>query len=186
VQNEAVPPLFPGAPENLIPVGGDTQLLANFEYRIPIAGPIAVAGFFDIGSVFNLRSSPNQFIVSEFLPLQLNNGSPIILNQRGLIATDRELRQARTPENPGVVPPGFRIGTVFGERQDITAVALEEAKGGLYSTYRYSLGGEVRVQVPVINVPFRLIFAWNPNAQTNNLYLLEEKRAIRFSVGRTF
>ncbi|HEV8483661.1 MAG TPA: outer membrane protein assembly factor BamA [Blastocatellia bacterium] len=186
VQNEPVPTLFPNAPANLIPVGGDTQLLANVEYRIPIAGPLAVATFFDIGSVFNLRKSQNQLIVSEFLPVPLNNGIPVILNQRGLIATDRELRQARTPEQPGIVPPGFRIGSVFGERQDTTTVALQEGTGGLYSTYRYSLGGEIRVQVPVINVPFRLIFAWNPNAQTRNLYLLEEKRAIRFSVGRTF
>ena len=31
VQDQEVPPLFPGAPSNLIPVGGDTQALLNFE-----------------------------------------------------------------------------------------------------------------------------------------------------------
>jgi outer membrane protein insertion porin family len=31
------------------PVGGDTVMIANFEYRIPIAGPLSVAGFYDIG-----------------------------------------------------------------------------------------------------------------------------------------
>ena len=118
VQNATVPPLFAGAPENLIPVGGDTQVLLNFEYRIPIVGPLAFAPFFDIGSVFNLRKSSNQFIISEFVPTQLNNSIPIILNQRGNIATERQLRQARTPESPGTVPPGFRIGGVFGDRQD--------------------------------------------------------------------
>jgi len=43
--------------------------------------------------------------------------------------------------------------------------------------------------VPVINVPFRLIFAWNPNARTaadTNNFFFEQKRAIRFSIGRTF
>jgi outer membrane protein insertion porin family len=51
------------------------------------------------------------------------------------------------------------------------------------------MGGELRVQVPVINVPFRLIFALNPNARTEadlNPFFFERKRAIRFSVGRTF
>jgi outer membrane protein insertion porin family len=186
VQDASVAPPFPGFPENLIPVGGDTQVLLNFEYRIPIFGPLAFAPFFDIGSVFNLRDSQNQLIVSEFLEQPLNNQLPIILNQRGLIATERELRQARTPESGGVLPPGFRLGGVSGQRQDITTVVLEEATGGLLKSYRYSVGGEFRVQVPVINVPFRLIFAWNPNAQVNNPFLFEEKRAIRFSVGRTF
>lgn len=32
-----------------IPTGGDTQGLANFEYRIPIVGPVVLAGFFDAG-----------------------------------------------------------------------------------------------------------------------------------------
>jgi outer membrane protein insertion porin family len=60
------------------------------------------------------------------------------------------------------------------------------------SDYRTSLGAEVRVQVPVINVPFRLIFAYNPNARPNQVidgfpfFFNEKKRVIRFSVGRTF
>jgi outer membrane protein insertion porin family len=58
-------------------------------------------------------------------------------------------------------------------------------ESGIFDNYRYSLGGEVRVQVPVINVPFRLIFAWNPNAKPDGFFI-EEKRAIRFSIGRTF
>jgi outer membrane protein insertion porin family len=51
---------------------------------------------------------------------------------------------------------------------------------------------EVRVQVPVINVPFRLIFAYNPNARPNQVidgfpfFFNEQKRVVRFSVGRTF
>ena len=41
-------PIFPG---------GDTSLIANFEYRIPIAGPVTAAYFVDAGSSFILRSS---------------------------------------------------------------------------------------------------------------------------------
>jgi outer membrane protein insertion porin family len=41
----------------LITPGGDTQLLGNFEYRIPIVGPVTLAPFFDIGVDKILRSS---------------------------------------------------------------------------------------------------------------------------------
>ncbi|MEP6704922.1 MAG: outer membrane protein assembly factor BamA, partial [Acidobacteriota bacterium] len=34
-------------------IGGDTQLLGNFEYRVPLFGPATLAVFADIGSVFN-------------------------------------------------------------------------------------------------------------------------------------
>jgi outer membrane protein insertion porin family len=39
-------PLFPG---------GDTSVIANFEYRVPIAGPVTAAYFLDLGSAFILR-----------------------------------------------------------------------------------------------------------------------------------
>ncbi len=41
----------------LIFPGGDTMLIGNAEYRIPIAGPVTLAYFVDIGSAFVLRSS---------------------------------------------------------------------------------------------------------------------------------
>jgi outer membrane protein insertion porin family len=37
--------------------GGDTELLANFEYRIPIAGPVTLAYFIDAGTNFIWRPS---------------------------------------------------------------------------------------------------------------------------------
>jgi outer membrane protein insertion porin family len=47
------------------------------------------------------------------------------------------------------------------------------------------------VQLPVVNVPFRLIYAFNPNARTGlnsrvPLIFNEERSVFRFSVGRTF
>jgi outer membrane protein insertion porin family len=78
---------------------------------------------------------------------------------------------------------------IFGEKQVSRDVQLSNSAAGIFENYRYSMGGELRVQVPVINVPFRLIFAWNPNARTAtdiNPFFFERKRAIRFSVGRTF
>ncbi|HLG18006.1 MAG TPA: outer membrane protein assembly factor BamA [Blastocatellia bacterium] len=165
-------------------IGGDTELLFNVEYRIPVVGPLSFAPFLDIGSVFNLRDISDQTIETEFIPNSFLG--TLILNPRGQIATPREIRKARTPETGGFLPPGFHQVFVRGERQDTTTVVLSDATGGIFKNYRYSLGGEFRVQVPVINVPFRLIFAWNPNAKVNNPIVFEERRAIRFSVGRTF
>lgn len=45
-----------------------------------------------------------------------------------------------------------------------------------------STGAELRFIMPVLNVPFRLIYAFNPNADP----LFAEKRVFRFAVGTTF
>jgi len=48
--------------------GADTQVLGNFEYRIPIFGrTVSAALFADVGSAFNLRSKRDQTYSSEFL-----------------------------------------------------------------------------------------------------------------------
>ncbi|HWO01442.1 MAG TPA: BamA/TamA family outer membrane protein [Blastocatellia bacterium] len=55
--------------------------------------------------------------------------------------------------------------------------------------YRFSLGGEFRFPIPVLNIPIRLIFALNPNAQQNvptSTFLAPEKRfAFRIGFSRT-
>jgi outer membrane protein insertion porin family len=168
-------------------IGGDSQIVLNLEYRIPIIGPLQFAPFFDIGSAFNLRGLSNQFERSEFIPNQILGQE--ILNVRGEAATAREIRKATPPESQGGLPPGFKQVFIFGDRQVSRDVQLSNSAHGIFDNYRYSMGGELRVQVPVINVPFRLIFAWNPNARTAtdiNPFFFERKRAIRFSVGRTF
>ena len=168
-------------------IGGDTEMLFNLEYRIPIIGPLAFAPYFDIGSAFNLRGLPDQSERSEFIPNQTLG--QVLLNPRGEIATKREIRKATPPESQGGLPPGFQQVFIVGDKQTSRDVQLTGAANGIFDNYRYSMGGELRVQVPVINVPFRLIFAWNPNARTQadtNSFYFEQKRAIRFSVGRTF
>ena len=168
-------------------IGGDSELVFNLEYRIPIIGPLQFAPFFDIGSAFNLRGLDDQFERSEFIPNQIL--SQTILNPRGEVATLREIRRATPPENQGQLPPGFKQVFIVGDRQVSRNIQLSRSNDGIFDNYRYSLGGEFRVQVPVINVPFRLIFAWNPNARTEadvNPFFFERTRAIRFSVGRTF
>jgi outer membrane protein insertion porin family len=40
---------LPAVSSTIIPIGGDTMGLLNFEYRIPIAGPLSMAAFYDVG-----------------------------------------------------------------------------------------------------------------------------------------
>jgi outer membrane protein insertion porin family len=90
------------------------------------------------------------------------------------------------------LPRGFQPVFLRGEAQTNSIVRLSESLFSGIGDYRSSLGMEVRVQVPVINVPFRLIFAYNPNARPNQVidgfpfFFNEQKRVVRFSVGRTF
>jgi outer membrane protein insertion porin family len=62
-------------------IGGDSQMVFNIEYRIPIFGPLQFAPFFDIGSAFNLRGLSDQFEKSEFIPNQILGQE--ILNPQG-------------------------------------------------------------------------------------------------------
>ncbi len=72
-------------------IGGDTQLVGNFEYRIPLFGPATLAAFADIGSVFNVHSTGTQRINSEFLPDDTFIGagrlSQLVLTNNPLIDT---------------------------------------------------------------------------------------------------
>jgi outer membrane protein insertion porin family len=110
------------------------------------------------------------------------------------IVSQAELEAAQTGDvNPRTqMPAGFEPVFLRGEAQTNSVVRLSQSLFAGIGDYRSSLGMEVRVQVPVINVPFRLIFAYNPNARANQFidgfpfFFNEKKKVIRFSVGRTF
>ena len=128
------------------PVGGDTELLFNAEYRVPIIWRLSSAAFFDIGTSFNAR---------------------------GLI---RESFETTTQ-----VQPTGTAATI------ITVLKPLKLGQDFLPSYRYSLGGELRFPVPVLNIPLRLIFAWNPNAQKlapGGAFVAPEKR-FAFRVGFT-
>ncbi|HEX5888452.1 MAG TPA: outer membrane protein assembly factor BamA [Pyrinomonadaceae bacterium] len=221
-------------PRSFTSVGGDTQILANLEYRIPIiSDTVSIAAFADIGSAFNLRSNTDQTFSSNFLPDQpflstvggitcdrfrvagfpfqvpISLSSLALCNNPNLgasgffslvardnrIISQGELEDARrlTDNDPITgLPIGFQPVFLRGEAQTNSVVRLSQSLFAKIGDYRSSLGMEVRVQVPVINVPFRLIFAYNPNARENQVidgfpfFFNEKKRVIRFSVGRTF
>ncbi|MFZ1087093.1 MAG: outer membrane protein assembly factor BamA [Terracidiphilus sp.] len=117
-------------------IGGDTNLVANAEYRIPIAGPVTFAFFDDFGidTALNknqLKQSPQGF-ASLTAPLY---GCPVWNNgacQGGI--------------------PGSQVGFL----RDIHPIS------GTNFVPRMSLGAELSVIMPVINAPFRFFWAYNP------------------------
>ncbi len=218
-------------PRSFTSVGADSQLLGNFEYRIPLIGNvIGLAAFADVGTAFNLRSKRDQFFSSNFLDddpflqtlgflpcarlsagftstslstlaacsansqLAITGNLGLVMRDNRLVTT-QELDNAQNlgPFNPSTgLPFGFQEVFLRGQAQTNTAVRLSQSLFDKIGDLRSSLGMEVRVQVPVLNVPFRLIFAYNPNARQNQVidgfpfFFNEKKKVIRFSVGRTF
>lgn len=130
------------------PVGGDTELLFNAEYRVPIIWRLSSAAFFDIGTSVNARS------------------------------LTRESFQTATQIQPTGAPATI-----------ITVLKTLKPGQDFLPSYRYSVGGELRFPIPVLNIPLRLIFAWNPNAQRlvpDGALLAPEKRfAFRVGFSRT-
>jgi len=107
--------------------------------------------------------------------------------------TREELDNARRVGPVGLdgLPFGFQSVFLRGEAQTNTAVRLSQAAFDKFSDFRSSLGVEFRVQLPVVNVPFRLIYAFNPQARRGlndqvPLVFNEDRQVFRFSIGRTF
>ena len=114
--------------------GGDTSVVGNVEYRIPIVGPVTLAAFMDAGWNFALRQS--QLQISDVQQNTLNTtkfGCPFL--------------------NPDFSCGGTRTLT-YGK--DITPV-----EGTNYIT-RMSTGLELQVIMPVVNAPLRVYYAFNP------------------------
>jgi outer membrane protein insertion porin family len=211
--------------------GADTQILGNFEYRIPIFGhTVQAALYVDIGSAFNMRSNNDQVYSTEFLDdqpflstlgfiacprvaggiapitlttlaacqnftnLALSPGLGFIARDTRLITRseyDEALRLGPTDPLTGL-PFGLQQVFMRGQAQRNTIVRLSQSLFANFGDIRTSMGGEIRVQVPILNVPFRLIYAYNPNAREDQVidgfpfFFNEKKSVFRFSVGRTF
>lgn len=194
---------------SVLPVGGDTQFLFNAEYRIPIVGPVSVAAFADVGSTFNMRRYVDQRIISEpllrtispFLGLDTEQlttvtfapGGGIVINPDGRLATQEEVEFARLVQGTpgGVLPEGYTSVFIRALGRTTDTIFLSQSESGWkgIDNYRASVGVEFRVLMPVVNVPFRLIYAYNPNARViprPDQIFREERTAFRFSIGRTF
>lgn len=195
-------------------IGGDTQLLANLEYRMPLFGPATLAFFADVGSVFNLRKTGTQVINSEFLPdatflgpgrltalglintpvLESSFGSILYYRGRAMTKTDfiNEFCRGNRFGCPTVLSPQVQQFYLRGEVQQNSLLRVDDSAYADLGDFRSSVGVEFRIQVPIVNVPFRLIYYYNPNGdfgftpEAPGIFLPGQRTGFRFSVGRTF
>ncbi len=150
--------------------GGDTQLLYNFEYRIPIAGPVTLAGFFDAGA--NKIIWPGQLTISSGRIRDLNEVFP----QAGF--TGRAI----------IAPGTQKVRTSTGIEFQVM-MPVVNAPFRLYVAYNPTVLGRY-LQPPV--VADRSYFA---NLATfygalasygSAIGWYEKKTMVRFTIGRTF
>jgi outer membrane protein insertion porin family len=120
--------------ERIVFPGGDTSLVGNLEYRITIAGPVALAPFLDMGVDPILR--PSQ--------LTINSGELNIINQTLYGCPARDVA----------------LNCVGG--QSIAFSGVLNPASGTNWTPRMSTGVELQVFLPIINAPFRIYYAYNP------------------------
>jgi outer membrane protein insertion porin family len=117
--------------------------------------------------------------------MDLTAGSGIIVDPAGLQVPVADLPNAFNED--GSLKDGFNRVFMFGDSQRFDIVRSSATnKWRLKEDLRSSLGLEFRVQMPVINVPFRLIMAYNPYSDNPTNIYVQKKTVLRFSVGRTF
>jgi outer membrane protein insertion porin family len=123
----------------LVTPGGDLSLHGNVEYRITIAGPVAIAPFVDIGTDPILRTSQLQIN-----PLQYGN----------LLSTLFGCPDPPQASNGYSCQGGARLapGTFS---QNLSPVP------GTNWVPRMSTGIELQTMLPVVNAPFRIYYAYN-------------------------
>jgi outer membrane protein insertion porin family len=118
----------------LVTPGGDLSLNGNFEYRITIAGPVAIAPFVDMGADPIIRTSQLQTNLTQY---------------NTLINT---LFGCPTLDSAFACTGGARIS---GIPRDLRPVP------GTNWVARMSTGIELQTMLPVVNAPFRIYYAYN-------------------------
>ena len=120
----------------LVTPGGDLSMHGNFEYRITIAGPVALAPFVDMGTDPILRTSQLQINPVQYETLQSTLfGCPIL-----------------GPQTSYACSGGH---TITGIPQYLSPVP------GTNWVVRMSTGLELQTMLPVVNAPFRIYYAYN-------------------------
>ncbi len=116
--------------------GGDLSVFGNLEYRITIAGPVAIVPFVDAGIDPILRPSQLQ------------------------IATVQYDQVIGTPFGCPVLDAGYNCqgGGILNPRPSQNLSVLNSANWQV----RMSTGLELQMFLPVVNAPFRIYWAYNP------------------------
>jgi outer membrane protein insertion porin family len=153
----------PRDPINGVVLGGNKSLLFNAEYLITIAQPVRLVLFYDAGQV---RDIGQQFGRFEDITELVFPEPPLITDPFATLTLTECVSATNCPAAPG--PTSRVIGRT--------------------SAFKTSTGAEVRFFMPVLNVPFRLIFAMNPQrgGVLDNNFSPAKRFTFRFAVGSTF
>ena len=118
--------------------GGDLSVWTNLEYRITIAGPVAIAPFVDAGI------------------------DPIIRRSQLQIAQSQYDQVISTPFGCPKTNPAFASGCEPGSILSPTPSQLLQVLSSTNWKPRMSTGLELQMFLPVVNAPFRIYWAYNP------------------------
>jgi outer membrane protein insertion porin family len=154
----------------LVTPGGDTAIVANFEYRIPIFGPVTLAYFADAGMN------------------RLLNTSQLQLNPSRITQLNAEYPEANFAPNAITAPGTQAIRASTGLELQVL-MPVVNAPFRVYWAYN-PLTDQQNIQAPILTdrsfFPNQATFI-NALSQVGNVYPYSERRSLfRFSVGRTF
>jgi outer membrane protein insertion porin family len=154
----------------IITPGGDTHAVFNFEYRIPVVGPVTLVPFLDVGA--NRILYRNQLQVN---PGQISN-------------LDYQFPQADFPGNVKIAPGTQNIRSSTGLEIDVI-LPVVQAPFRIYYAYNPTNVREY-LQPPIVfdrsTFPNTATFT-NALASYGTAYPFFEKRGtFRFTIGRTF
>jgi outer membrane protein insertion porin family len=122
--------------EQIVFPGGDLSLVTNLEYRITIAGPVALAPFMDIGVDPILRRSQ----------LRINSGQLDQFNSTVFGCPTLDIAFNCSGGSPLANPSNGELQIVSNSNW----------------VPRMSTGLELQMFLPIVNAPFRIYWAYNP------------------------
>ena len=149
----------PHDPVTGLVLGGNKSLLFNVEQNINIAGPVRAILFYDAGQVRDLGQ-----------PFAWKEDAVEVVQSTDLVLSDP-----------------FALVTLSDPSKPLAQVLTRII--GQRSAFKTSTGLEIRFFMPVLNVPFRLIFAENlqrGGVLDNTLRRQQSAFQFRFAVGTTF
>jgi outer membrane protein insertion porin family len=154
----------------LIFPGGDTQVVTNFEYRIPIVGPVILAAFFDAG--INRISRPSQLGLNPGRLTELNSTFP----------------QANFDGQAVVAPATQKMRSSTGLELQVM-MPVVNAPFRLYWAYNPHRV-QTFLQPPIVAdrslCPHQATFIYAVASFGQASPFFERKSTFRFSIGRTF
>jgi outer membrane protein insertion porin family len=179
-----------------LPTAQCDQTLPIFE-RLFLGGEYSVRGF-DIrsigptvpGSIIVLGGNKSLLFNAEYLISIVSQVRIVLFADAGQV---RDVGQSFTwkedvlrlvpPALPGLTDPFASSSLIDPNAAGVTSEVI-----GKTNAFKTSTGVELRFFMPVLNVPFRLIYAFNPSREgvlDNNLRPAKSK-VFRFAVGTTF